>query len=123
MVGYSTTSGGSRRPSPGPPSGGMVDLGTLPRYSESRGLGVNNQGEVVGFSFNPNGESRQAFTWTTSGGMVDLGALLGGVLQRGHRSPRPGRGGRLRRHRGLERPSPGLLREGRSTSSPAMPLA
>jgi len=56
------------------PATGIQDLGTL--YFDSGATGVNNLGEVVGFSGDPGGASR-AFLWSPSMGMVSLGTLGG----------------------------------------------
>jgi probable HAF family extracellular repeat protein len=53
----------------------MVDLGTL-GGSSSTAFGINNAGQVVGFS-NPSSGPPLAFLWTEAGGMVSLGALGG----------------------------------------------
>lgn len=51
------------------PDGIMADLGTLPGGHESRGRGINNQGEVVGDSYG------RAFLYK-NGKMVDLNSLI-----------------------------------------------
>src|SRR5690242_4062888 len=54
---------------------GMQDLGNLGGgYADA--LGINNLGQVVGFSGLPDG-SRHAFLWTATSGMQDLGTLGG----------------------------------------------
>jgi probable HAF family extracellular repeat protein len=58
-------------------SSGMTDLGTL-GGNTSYALGINNSGEVVGYSYLADNVTTHAFTWTSSGGMVDLGSLPGG---------------------------------------------
>jgi probable HAF family extracellular repeat protein len=59
-------------------SSGLTDLGTL-GGDTSYALGINNSGEVVGYSYLADNVTRHAFTWTASGGMVDLGTLPGGA--------------------------------------------
>jgi probable HAF family extracellular repeat protein len=60
------------------PSGGMVDLGTLPGGSSSVAIGLNDSGQIVGWSYNASGD-QHAFSYTPSGGMVDLGTLPGSI--------------------------------------------
>src|ERR1044071_8833344 len=55
-------------------SSGLTDLGTLGGDS-SYALGINDSGEVVGYSLLAGNTPRHAFTWTAAGGMVDLGTL------------------------------------------------
>jgi probable HAF family extracellular repeat protein len=57
-------------------SDGMRDLGTL-GGPETFVIGMNNNSQVVGRSFVPNGGSH-AFSWSPDTGMLDLGALPGG---------------------------------------------
>ena len=52
----------------------IQDLGTLPGDADSSGLGINDQGEVVGVSFDANGVPR-AFL-RHKGEMVDLNTLV-----------------------------------------------
>jgi probable HAF family extracellular repeat protein len=63
---------------------GMTDLGTLGGDS-SYALGINDSGEVVGYSYLADNVTRHAFTWTASGGMVDLGTLPGGAWSEGQK--------------------------------------
>ena len=63
---------------------GMTDLGTL-GGNTSYALGINDSGEVVGYSYLPDNVTRHAFTWTASGGMVDLGTLPGGAWSQGEK--------------------------------------
>jgi probable HAF family extracellular repeat protein len=56
-------------------SGGMVDLGTF-GGSWNIANGVNDNGQVVGYSQTAEGSAR-AFLWTAASGMVDLGTLGG----------------------------------------------
>jgi probable HAF family extracellular repeat protein len=57
---------------------GMTDLGTL-GGDTSYALGINDSGEVVGYSYLADNITRHAFTWTAFGGIVDLGTLPGGA--------------------------------------------
>lgn len=61
---------------------GLQDIGTLGGDS-SYALGINDSGEVVGYSYLSDNITYHAFTWTASGGMVDLGALPGGSVTQG----------------------------------------
>jgi probable HAF family extracellular repeat protein len=54
----------------------MTDLGTL-GGSDSMGYGINNVGQIVGFSFTTNNGAEDAFLYS-NGTMTDLGPLLGG---------------------------------------------
>jgi len=56
-------------------NGGIFDLGTLPGSNDAQAMGINDRGEVVGFSV------PHAFLWTAQTGMEDLGALPGGYSQ------------------------------------------
>jgi probable HAF family extracellular repeat protein len=58
----------------------MEDLGVLPGETESAATGINNPGQVVGYSRGPRGT--RAFLWTRNGGMQDLGTLPGGDFSR-----------------------------------------
>jgi probable HAF family extracellular repeat protein len=62
---------------------GMTDLGTL-GGNTSYALGINDSGEVVGYSYLADNVTRHAFTWTASGGMVDLGTP-GGAWSEGQK--------------------------------------
>jgi probable HAF family extracellular repeat protein len=57
------------------PSIGMQDLGTL-GGSYSYSYGINDSGQVVGYSTTNTG-AYHAFLWTQSGGMLDLGVPAG----------------------------------------------
>ncbi len=63
-------------------SGGLKDLGTLPGGNISGAIGLNDSGQVVGYSNVSTNPSQLynfiAFEWTSSGGMVNLGELSGG---------------------------------------------
>jgi probable HAF family extracellular repeat protein len=52
--------------------GNIYDLGTLPSSDDSQAMGINDFGEVVGFSV------PHAFLWNEFQGMQDLGTLPGG---------------------------------------------
>jgi probable HAF family extracellular repeat protein len=57
---------------------GMKDLGTLHGDETSGGIGINDPGEVVGYSQNAQGVYR-AFLWTKKTGMIALRKLPGGT--------------------------------------------
>jgi probable HAF family extracellular repeat protein len=63
-------------------SGGMKDLGTLPGGNISGAIGINNAGQVVGYSNTSTSLLTEynfiAFAWTSGGGMINLGKLAGG---------------------------------------------
>lgn len=63
---------------------GMTDIGTL-GGDTSYALGINDSGEVVGYSYLADNVTRHAFTWTVSGGIVDLGTLPGGAWSEGQK--------------------------------------
>lgn len=56
---------------------GMKDLGTLPGNLQSRATGINDGGQVVGYSYRLSPDTKRAFLWE-NGEMFDLGTLLGG---------------------------------------------
>ena len=56
-------------------STGMIDLGTL-GGTISSARGINDSGQVAGFSNDASGKTR-AFLWTDRTGMTDLGTLGG----------------------------------------------
>jgi probable HAF family extracellular repeat protein len=60
---------------------GMQDLGTLPRDSFSRALGINDSGQVVGDSYTAF-SAPHAFLWDAVNGIQDLGTLPGGGFSR-----------------------------------------
>jgi probable HAF family extracellular repeat protein len=57
---------------------GFHNLGTLPGGDVSEAIGINDSGEVVGYSFTNQGTSH-AFRWTRKYRMEDLGTLPGGT--------------------------------------------
>jgi probable HAF family extracellular repeat protein len=68
-------------------SAGFTDLGTLPSscppicYASSAALGINDYGEVAGWSdlaISSNSSATHAFRWDPVAGMTDLGTLPGG---------------------------------------------
>ncbi len=59
----------------------ITDLGVLPGNRESYGFGINNAGQVTGYSHSLNGD--RAFLWS-NGVMADLGTLPGGTYSRGN---------------------------------------
>jgi probable HAF family extracellular repeat protein len=50
----------------------MIRIGALPGHSQSQGIGLNENGEVVGVSFAGDG-SFHAFHWTEGTGITNLG--------------------------------------------------
>ena len=62
-------------------SEGVTDLGTLSGYSDSTARGINNSGQVVGWSGTKGGppiwQLSHAFLWSESEGMTSLGDLGG----------------------------------------------
>lgn len=76
VVGYSTradgTTGAFRWT-----GGVMQDLGTLPGGSQARALGINDGGEIAGWSSTVGTNGSRAFRWTAAGGMQNLGLLPG----------------------------------------------
>src|SRR5436190_3975062 len=56
---------------------GMTDLGTL-GGNVSQALGINDKGQVVGYSLLADNVTQHAFMWTATTGMRDLGVLPGG---------------------------------------------
>ena len=57
-------------------AGTMTDLGTFPGGTDSEGYGINNLGQVVGFSDTNGGYSPIGFVYTPGVGMVWLGFLF-----------------------------------------------
>jgi len=61
----------------------MINLGTLPQYSHSEALSINQNGLIVGFAYNPNSINIYAdwravlFDSTGQGSNIDLGTLPG----------------------------------------------
>lgn len=55
---------------------GMRDLGTL-GGDNSYAFGINNRGQVTGWSYLADNVTTHAFIWTAAGGMVDLGVTTG----------------------------------------------
>ncbi|MCY2954097.1 MAG: hypothetical protein NTU53_19335 [Planctomycetota bacterium] len=58
--------------------GHIIDLGTLPSMSSASAAGLNDRGEVVGWSGPGKGawDSGNAFLWTAKEGMLDLNNFL-----------------------------------------------
>ena len=54
---------------------GIQDLGTLPGDGNTSGLGINDQGVIVGVSVAPDFKSFRAFVWS-GGVMADLNQLI-----------------------------------------------
>jgi probable HAF family extracellular repeat protein len=51
-----------------------TDLEGLPGFSTTWATDINQNGQVVGFAVNSEGQTRHAFSWTEAGGLKDLGA-------------------------------------------------
>ena len=90
VVGTSTFGGTAFRPNGPSPfnhaalfaNGSTYDLGSLNPGEFSRAEGINNQGQVVGFSgANEDGIGGRAFLWKAGAGMVDMGTLGGAYAQ------------------------------------------
>jgi probable HAF family extracellular repeat protein len=75
--------------------GRIIDLGTLPGGNESFAGGVNNRGQIAGFSFDASNLIR-AVRWTEDQGIQDLGtlgaccAIAGTINERGQISGESG---------------------------------
>jgi probable HAF family extracellular repeat protein len=75
--------------------GRIIDLGTLPGGNESFAFGVNNRGQIAGFSFDASNLIR-AVRWTEDQGIQDLGtlgaccAIAGTINERGQISGESG---------------------------------
>src|SRR5437868_3416242 len=58
----------------------IVDLGTLPGFAQSSATGINDRGQIVGYSYTPSDtfpyESSHAVLWD-GGRIADLGILPG----------------------------------------------
>src|SRR5207249_2819496 len=57
-------------------NGSMTDLGTLPGTKYSQAYGINDAGQVVGYSSNSSDGAYHAFLWQ-NGSMTGLGTLPG----------------------------------------------
>ncbi len=64
--------------------GSVTDLGNLGGTDSNIGLGINNQGQVVGVSSLADQSPPHAFLWTKATGMQDLGTLPGDILSVGN---------------------------------------
>jgi probable HAF family extracellular repeat protein len=61
---------------------GMTDLGTL-GGDNSYALGINDSGQVVGYSYLADNFTYHSFIWTAAGGMVDVGSTPDGFYSQG----------------------------------------
>jgi len=59
--------------------GSVTNLGSLGGLLENIAFGINDQGQVVGFSDLPGDTTTHAFLWTKENGMQDLGTLPGDI--------------------------------------------
>ena len=76
VVGSYTTAGGQTHAFSWTRNGGFIGLGTLGgTYSEA--WGVNNAGQVVGWSYTAGDAAHHAFLWSPATGMLDIGTLGG----------------------------------------------
>jgi probable HAF family extracellular repeat protein len=73
VVGYSYTADGSLHATLWS-HGATTDLGTLPGGTISEATGINNRGDIVGWSTYGGTSYSHAFLWT-DGIMIDLGTL------------------------------------------------
>jgi len=55
----------------------VTQIGVLPGMQDSIVRGLNDHGDVVGYSYSAFGQTKQAFRYTASGGMQGLGTLGG----------------------------------------------
>ncbi len=60
---------------------GMTDLGSL--GGDSVALGINDSGQVVGYSYLADRSTVHMITWTKAGGLVDLGSIDNGTVSVG----------------------------------------
>jgi probable HAF family extracellular repeat protein len=67
----------------GPGGGALKDLGTLPGGSNSAGKGVNDSGQVTGFSGIAGGATHAFLSGPNGGPLKDLGVLPGGTYTQG----------------------------------------
>ena len=61
---------------------GLTDLGTL-GGNNSYALGINDSGQVVGYSYLADNVTYHSFIWTMAGGMVDVGSTPDGFYSQG----------------------------------------
>jgi probable HAF family extracellular repeat protein len=67
---------GGQRPVIWQPDGRIVDLGLLPGKKFGGTAGINDAGEVAGWSSDEDSLTSRAFVWTESEGLLDLNNLL-----------------------------------------------
>jgi probable HAF family extracellular repeat protein len=78
VVGNATLSNGYQHAFVWTSTTGMHDIGTLGGAAARSGArGINDSGEVAGFSYLADGVTYRAFLWTKNAGMQDLGTLGG----------------------------------------------
>src|SRR5213076_2487032 len=77
VIGGSTTSSGDLHAFLWTQGTGMIDLGTLAGSTSSLAWGINNRGDVVGFSTVASGGPEHAVVWTAQGQIRDVGTFNG----------------------------------------------
>jgi len=64
-------------------NGTPIDLGSFGGTIDIAPFDINNQGQVVGYSYYPDNYTVHSFLWQKSTGMIDLGTLPGDVFSWG----------------------------------------
>jgi probable HAF family extracellular repeat protein len=83
IVGYSTDANGIGHAVLWNPGGGIKDLGTLPGFTHSNALFINDAGHIAGYALSLNAsnfvQSERSFFYTESTGMRDIGSFGGAI--------------------------------------------